>query len=67
METNHKLKDKIRDPKVQLALGLMVTTIGFLAPKEAQSYCPPGSAGDCVIMTSGNTGCTRGYVNNDCK
>jgi hypothetical protein len=67
MNTNKKLKERMRDPKVHLALGLVVTAIGFLAPKEAQSYCQRGNAGDCVTLTSGNNACSQGSFFNDCK
>ena len=67
-----QLKEKMRSGKTKLAIGLLVTTAGFLIPHSSKSTvapkgCSPGSNGDCVSLTDGNAGCSWGAFWNDCN
>lgn len=67
MKTFEKIKTKISSPKVQLAMGLAVVSLGWLAPDNSSSYCEDGTGGDCEITTDGNSTCIKGDAFNDCK
>ncbi|HEY4107684.1 hypothetical protein [Puia sp.] len=66
-----QLKEKMRNGKTTLAIGLLVTTAGFLVPHSSKSNppagCTKGSNGDCVSLTDGNAGCSWGAFWNDCN
>ena len=69
MKTLSKLKENVKQPKVQLALSLAVATLGVMLPDHSESadYCILGTLGDCELTTSGTSACTVGWIFNDCK
>jgi hypothetical protein len=69
MKTLQKIKNRVKEPKVQLAIGLAVVTAGLCVSDTSKSllnYCTAGKNGDCVLITDGNKHCSAGDFWNDC-
>jgi hypothetical protein len=64
--TIKRIKDTVRNPKVQLALSLAVVSAGMLAPEESVSACRNGDNGDCDKMSNNDFACVKGFFWNDC-
>lgn len=54
-----QINSKLNKPKVQIGLGLAVSALSLIAPKESKSYnyCKYGSSGDCDLDTNGDERC----------
>lgn len=68
LKISDKIKDIARNRKVQLAVALTISGVGFLAPDDSKStnFCSPGNNGDCLLTTGGNKHCTAGDFWNNC-
>lgn len=64
-----KIASRGSKSKIQLALGLTVAAIGWIAPKDSKSvyYCGYGKLGDCDLEVTGDYRCMATNWLADCS